>query len=401
MDPNFNPNNPNFNMSEWFAWMSANAGNFNPSMRPGNVARNLFPNPPQVHQSQFFSSPISQPHGMYSQDDVEYVAETQPESMPKTTARRRRPGKEAVTGSAPARNVPWSEDEDLVLLRCYFDVCTDSTTGTNQKYATLFKRVHEQYENARLDNMYTGLNDRTTDSLRKRVQRIKAEMNNWLVCYETATKAVGQRSGHNEDDVIRSAQELHKQNKNYRNGFSLFKQWSLMKDYPEYETYLNWETTLRKNDRQTVGLDDAGSAQRESTGGSSGTKRFRLVDDSVSSPQRPMGRDKAKRIGKSSSSVNSDMEVISQGWSDFNANYSKQIEIERRRMEMQVAKEAKKSEDNALKEARKLEQIALKKVDQKIRMREQLFDLWKNYHNLNPQQKAYAEKLHAELESED
>ena len=255
-------------------------------MRPVNVARNLFPNPLQVPQSQFFSSPNSQPHGMYSQADVEYVPDSQPESMSVPTARSRK-GKEVATGSAQGRNVQWTENEDLVLLRCYFDVCSDPRVGTNQRYDTLFKNIHERFENAKRYGLYPGLTSRTTDSLRKRVERIKAEMNHWMGCYETATKNVGQRSGCNEEDVLSMAQELHKENSKYHCGFAMFKQWQLMKDYPQYEMYLNWETTLKKKELQPIDLDDVGSAQKESTGGSSGTKRFRLVD-----------RSEERRVGK-------------------------------------------------------------------------------------------------------
>lgn len=400
--------------------MNANGGGYNPSMRPPNVARDLFPNPNQVPHSQFFPSPISQPYGMYPQGDVECVPETQPDSMPKPSARRQ---KGAATGSAQGkRNVQWSEDEDLVLLRCYYDVCMDPIVGTNQKYATLFHKIKEKYDNARRDAMYSDINERTQDSLRKRVDRIKAEVNQWLPAYETATKEVGQRSGRNEEDVLKVAQALFKQNSKYNADFSMFKQWDLMKKFPEYERYLNWEKNINNKDVQAVDLDleDGGSNQRESTGGSSGTKRFRVVDDSVSSPQRPMGRDKAKRMAKSSTSLNSDsMEVISHVWSTFNDNYSKQVEMEGKRMELEAAREARKAEMQSVKEARRAElqlakearkakkearlcrELAVREEAQLERKRDRFFELYQNYHNLNAPQKAYVDQLRAELGFDD
>ena len=107
-------------------------------------------------------------------------------------------------------------------------------------------------------------------------------MNHWLGCYERELKVTGQHSGTNDDDVLSTAQQLHKENPKFRNGFSMFKQWDVLKVYPQYEMYLDWENHLKKKDHQTTDLDDEDADQRESTGGSSGTKRYRLVDDSVS-----------------------------------------------------------------------------------------------------------------------
>lgn len=400
MDPNFNPH---MMTPEAYASWYANTTGFNPpfnpsfnpaqTQMPANVARNLFPNPGQVPQSQYYHSPNSQPHQMYSQPDVEFVAETQPESMPKTKSRSRK-GKEAFTGKDDAtnargtgRNVAWSENEDLVLLRCYMDVCSDPIVGTNQRYGTLFKKIHEKYEDARKDAMITELIYRTQDSLRKRVGRIKEEMNHWLASYERAENAVGQRSGYNDNDVLSTAQKFHKENTKFHNGFSMFNQWDLLKKYPEYDKYLNWETILRKKEHQTTDLDDDVANERESTGGSSGTKRYRLVDDdSVSSPKRPMGRDKAKRMGKSSTSINSDADGVSQGWSQFNENYPHHIELERKKFEWKMSNEEKK--------------LAVRMEEVKNQKRAQLVALWDKYPSLTAQQRAFADKLAAELESD-
>ena len=184
--------------------------------------------------------------------------------------------------------------------------------------------------------MYPGVSSRTTDSMRKRVSRVKEEISHWLNNYEKAMKLVGQRSGCNHDDVISSAQDLHKEHPKFHNGFSMWKQWEALKHYPEYEMYLNWDSQLKKNQDgtgNTIDLDDDGGERMPSTDGSSGTKRYRLVDDSVSSPKRPVGRDKAKKMSKGGSSTISGMDAIGEGFLQFNENAQQNLEYQRQRME--------------------------------------------------------------------
>ena len=308
---------------------------------------------------------------MHSQEEVEHVAETQPTLQPKSKGRRQ--GKEPTTGDstipkAKPRNVQWSENEDVVLLRCYMDVCSDPIVGTNQKYATLFKKVLEKYDGARRDGMYPDLNPRNTDSMRKRLTRIRGEISHWVTSYETAMSSVGKRSGCNEGDVLEMAQQLHKEHPKYKNGFSMWKQWETVKPYIEYESYLNWESHLKKNqvrNENTVDLEDDGSERMESTDGSSGTKRYRLVDDSVSSPKRPMGRDKAKRMSTAGSSTTSGLDAIGEGFMQFNVRAQQNIECQMKRMEWEKAMHDKRFEIIDKKEARKANELEVRETEAK------------------------------------
>ena len=160
------------------------------------------------------------------------------------------------------------------------------------------------------------------------------------------------------------------------------KQWYVLKKYPQYEMYLEWESYLKKKDHQTIDLDDEDVDQRESTGGSSGTKRYCLVEDSVSSPKCSMGRDKAKRMGKSSTS-NSVTDEVCQEWSEFNVSYPQQLQLKREKFEHKKASEA--------------ERMAVKKNKLKNQMRIQLLSLVARRPNLSRIEEALVDQLTEEL----
>ena len=381
---------------ELMQWMKVNAPEAyeklmqklsqNTSQQSPSLVRPLFQSSYQDPYTQNYHSPTSQTP-VFSQPQVDVVPETQPENQPNP---RRAKGKAKATEEAtttktkPTRNVQYNSNEDLVLISSYMIVSQDPIIGTSQKYATLFRKVEEKFEDARRDGRISGLDHyRTHDSLRGRFGRIRDEINVWLICEERATTVVGDRSGYNEADVTKLAQEFFQEKSKNHAAFNLFTQWDAMKKYPEWEMKMNMEDRIKKyNEAKAAGVDQTtgddaqvGGEPMETTGGSSGSKRNRVSEFSVTS-KRPDGRDKAKKMARGVSSGNSSMDAMSEGFTTFNENYGGFLEIERQKLEFFREREERKKKG--------------KKMDY-------LMQLMGNYDNLSPQLRALADALQKEL----
>ena len=151
---------------------------------------------------------------------------------------------------------------------------------------------------------------------------------------DRATRVVGDQSGYNEANVTEMAQEFYKEKSSGQQPFTMFKQWDAMKQYPEWETRMNLEEHMKKAATATrVEVPDDDDQPMESEGGSSGSKRTHVSEDSVTTNKRPMGRDRAKKMAKGASSGNSSMDAMSEGWVNFKENYLQYIELERHKLE--------------------------------------------------------------------
>ena len=286
---------------------------------------------------------------MFSQAPPEVVPETQPEIQP---MRRRGKGKAkdtegGTTNKGEGRGSPYNTNEDLVLISCYMAVSANPIIGTNQRYASLFKKVEEKFEDVRRDGRMSGLEKkRSHDSLRLRFKRMRDDINWWVICVDRATRVVGDRSGYNEANVTETAQEFYKEKSGCNAGFNLFKQWDAMKEYPEWETRMNLEETYKKaatTPRVDVLVDD--DQPMESAGASSGSKRPSEDSVSVTPSKRPMGRDKAKKMARGGSSGNSSMDAMSEGWVNFNESYPQYLELERQKLEFARQKEERRMKE--------------------------------------------------------
>ncbi|WZZ66452.1 hypothetical protein YC2023_077822 [Brassica napus] len=96
----------------------------------------------------------------------------------------------------------WSLKEDQILIGAWFNTSKDYVVSNEQKTGAFWKRI-VQYYNA--SPYLAGTIPRDLGQCKQRWARINEQVCKFVGCYDAALRA--QRSGQNDDDVMRAAQE--------------------------------------------------------------------------------------------------------------------------------------------------------------------------------------------------
>ncbi|XP_024006510.1 glutathione S-transferase T3-like [Eutrema salsugineum] len=97
----------------------------------------------------------------------------------------------------------WSHVEDVVLISAWLNTSKDPVIGNEQKVSTFWKRITNYFNSSKT---LATEQDRESGQLKQRCQRINDLTCKFVGCYETAMKE--QRSGQNEDDVMKAAHNI-------------------------------------------------------------------------------------------------------------------------------------------------------------------------------------------------
>ena len=164
----------------------------------------------------------------------------------------------------------WSAKEDIILIGAWLNTSKDPIVSNEQKAGAFWKRIVEFYNSSPL---LVGTIPRELGQCKQRWARINDLVCKFYGCYEMALRE--QRSGQNEDDVMKAALDIFYNDKGIK--FNLEHAWrELRHDVKWSSTYL--EKDSGKDKRKIVDSDAQGS---------------------VTEPQeRPIGVKAAKAAGK-------------------------------------------------------------------------------------------------------
>lgn len=182
----------------------------------------------------------------------------------------------APTQQLPKKSnyMPWSTEDNKILLTAYFHYSTDSEVGINQKSDTFWGKITEFLNEKSKNGM-----ERTPGKCQSHFRDLNKKISSFVGCYSYATRQVS--SGWSDEDYVERGMEVYLEREGQP--FKFLEEWKLVRHFPKYTS---------------------GAKESES----SGSKRKSGSDDvEFTSPSlvRPEGRDTTKKKARASSSKSS------------------------------------------------------------------------------------------------
>lgn len=129
-------------------------------------------------------------------------------------------------------------------------------------------------------------------SLRDRWGRVNEDVNAFVSAYNEATRMLGNRSGHNEDDVQAMACRIFSENHKEHKPFNDKHCWLPSNEYPQWQKHMEWNGKPKPK-QANFGGEDAPSPMEQS--GGSGSKCPCIASENSDAGSRcPMGPNTAK-----------------------------------------------------------------------------------------------------------
>uniref|UniRef100_A0A0D3DP37 No apical meristem-associated C-terminal domain-containing protein n=1 Tax=Brassica oleracea var. oleracea TaxID=109376 RepID=A0A0D3DP37_BRAOL len=204
--------------------------------------------------------------------------------------------------SANKERRKWSPNEDKILIGAWLNTSKDPIVSCDQKAERFWKRIVDYYN---ASPQLVGTVPRELGPAKQRWARINEQVCKFVGCYEAALR--GQRSGQNEDDVMKAA--LDSFFNIYEHKFSLEHAWrELRHDQKWCTTYMVKDGGKEKR-KQVVDVD---------------------TEDDVAEPEsRPVGVKAAKAAGKRKKSGKEEEMSQLQSIMEMKEKLSKQKILER------------------------------------------------------------------------
>ncbi|WZZ66304.1 hypothetical protein YC2023_077674 [Brassica napus] len=134
----------------------------------------------------------------------------------------------------------WSVKEDLILIGSWLNTSKDSIVSNEQKGAAFWKRIVSNYNSSPL---LLGTVPREIGQCKQRWARINELVCKFCGCYDMALRE--QRSGQNENDVMKAALDIFNSDQNMK--FTLEHAWrELRHDVKWCSTYMEKDKDKRK-----------------------------------------------------------------------------------------------------------------------------------------------------------
>ncbi|KAK1388008.1 hypothetical protein POM88_016186 [Heracleum sosnowskyi] len=241
------------------------------------------------------------------------------------------------------RTKNFTKEEDEMLISAWHNISSDPITGVDQTIGTYCGRVHKYF--MKYKNFES---DRSEGSLMHRWSVIQLAVNKFHGFYTQ----VGAPSGYSEDDKIRNAKAMYKDN--YKSNFSLEHCWKVLKNLPKWNA--TFATKKPKNSRND-----------SPTAASPGTPECVVLGDTEL--KRPIGRKAAKKNEKKRK--RSENEQDDGGAAILEQIRADQLESKKQRNEhlkemVQLAKERAEREKEKDERAKKKEANKQDEADAKI-----------------------------------
>ena len=105
----------------------------------------------------------------------------------------------------------WSPKEDKILIGAWLNTSKDLVVSNEQKAGAFWKRIVDYYN---ASPQLVGTVPREVTSCKQRWDRINTDVSKFAGCYDAALRE--QRSGQNDDDVMKAALDIFFSNNEYK-----------------------------------------------------------------------------------------------------------------------------------------------------------------------------------------
>ncbi|XP_021756927.1 glutathione S-transferase T3-like [Chenopodium quinoa] len=275
-------------------------------------------------------------------------------------------------GNTDRRNF-WSHAEDEVLVRAWLEVSKDKKTNTNQKGNEFWAKVEAMFNNVRLfrerqfeqgteeikkDDL---LRVRALEPLRCRWKRLSANCSKFSGAYAHAASRRG--SGHSDDDVIKIARRIYRDDKTRKNTSRVFQDmhaWDILKNEQIWaknedpvET-CKQKTATQSSVSKRSRINEAGNYSSSTnpdtpTSGDAGCSGFPSIDDCT--------KNKGKNKVMNMETENSQQWLLT--IQNMNITRKSETEMEMMKLRFQREKEAENAQLEREREVRKQRKINL------------------------------------------
>ncbi|CAA0805932.1 DNA binding [Striga hermonthica] len=175
--------------------------------------------------------------------------------------------------------------------------------GKNQKGSSLWSRIAQMFEQARLENP-EEIGKRNLDSMKGRYKRLNENINKWRGAYMEAYR--NKRSGMSMKDVEKEDHIIYEAGGSKFTDLHVFEE--VMRKHPKWELKLDRDSTRSRPEDEASNEESHGSSKRSRTTENGDysipSNQETPVSDGFVIP-RPEGRDKAKKKGKKVASQSS------------------------------------------------------------------------------------------------
>lgn len=255
------------------------------------------------------------------------------------------------TGKLP-RGDKWDTDEDVALMSAWVMASEDSIRGKNQKSPSLWGRVKQIYDASQMENPNPKrFGNRNIAQMKGRWKRLNESVQKWVAAYREAYRH--KRSGMSMNDVENEAHKIYEAGGSKFNDSVVFN--TVMCNHPKWDLQLHRDTTRTERE---VGDEESGSSTKRSRTSEEGDYCFPSNPETPttggSSSQRPTGRDMAKKKGKGKVS-NEIVEEIRA----LRLTRGDELEVMRKRLDLDKEKEQKKEEREKKREEREVKKMQL------------------------------------------
>ncbi|PNT61056.1 glutathione S-transferase T3-like isoform X2 [Brachypodium distachyon] len=318
---------------------------------------------------------LSSPLGLYAADHTPIHAEV---PTPPVKANNKRKGN-------------FTDKEDEVLVVAWLHASMDPIVGTEQKNATYWNRIHEEYESHKPEG-----SDHNVNSLSHRWSAVKEQVGRFCGCYEQITHR--RESGKTEQDKIVDALKLFKSQDKTNKGFVLMHCWNMLRFEQKWLAQVDRSSQSNKKQKSSSNASPNMSTQEANT--------IHLDDFETTSPvkadhmKRPIGKKAEKerqRRGKNVTSLE-DSNVVMALDVEFSKRTEMEMARETARQEREMARETARQAREDAKEKRYVGALAMEKRNYEFDERKMEMEIInKDLSSLDDDQKEYYKMLRRDI----
>ncbi|XP_020219706.1 glutathione S-transferase T3 [Cajanus cajan] len=220
----------------------------------------------------------------------------------------------AENSSTKKIRVPFTVQEDIILVRSWVNTSKDPIIGVDQTLRQYWSRITEAYNN---DEDRGEFPERESTQLKARWNRIHPAVQKFIGCYKQAISQ--KKSGSSEKDVMAFAHKIYTQDTGKK--FDMEHAWVILRDEPK------WQSDFVQHNSKRGKVTSAGGYSS-----SSNTETpIELDEYEIPTPtSRPIGQKAAKRKAKGKETSNTnvvDFSGIENAIKEKNAYASRLIEL--------------------------------------------------------------------------
>ena len=301
------------------------------------------PNQPQPQTQTETQTQTQHHHQLVDESDDAEEEDMVPETQPTPPPQRRKGKKQAREGVAqPGRQKPtaWLPHEELVLVKAWADISEDSIQGNAQPGEHFWFRILERFR----EELEKGDDYRTKHQLNSKFREIAKGVSKINGLYNNLKTQ--RKSGQGDEEILQEALQFYLEE--VGKPFKWHDCWKLLVRSPRWKKY---EQDFIFGVQQSKRTKTGSSGYTTSSDARVGLDLNQDDELELEEIVRPMGRDKAKRKGKGTSSSASDfsvdveeMQKITSSFDRYNLNFSERLAFDKEKEETRKNERSERQE---------------------------------------------------------